>query len=184
MPAEEVRELYRLADYFMDIALQTAITNTVGSVPANIPNIAEVLTKAENSKEVDISVAATMTTARDSECKLNKMKNVGRRKGRPPKKSHWIVENNSAISETVKQTTEPTTRIKRKSAVEATEKWKAESTMDDDDGRCFCLIAKLDFKIGGFVSISSKYFRPAVSNRHSFNNLVMPFSAVDDLKCK
>ena len=47
LPAEEVGELYNLADYFMDIALQTAITNTVGSIPANIPNIAEVLTNSE-----------------------------------------------------------------------------------------------------------------------------------------
>ena len=43
MQADDISDLYSLADHLMDTALQTAITNTVGSIPANIPNISQVM---------------------------------------------------------------------------------------------------------------------------------------------
>jgi hypothetical protein len=147
IPADLVKDLYNLADYFMDLNLQQTITNTVGSVPANVPDIAKQLGNADPGLDLD---------DRESAQALNAMaKKKGRRKGRLPKKNHikkeatpdsmdfTVEQGETSRAQENGETSTGITRIKRKSAVDATLKLRRataaavnEATSGDmDDGK-------------------------------------------------
>ena len=130
--SESVRDLYHLADYFMDLSLLQAITNTVGNIALNVTKAVDVVIDKEPQTEyqLDEREEAEWIAAMEK-------KTPGRRKVRIPKKNIDKAASTPASepvlmpppgepssNATTEQQSPQMTRIKRKSAVKAKAKWQ------------------------------------------------------------